>query len=131
MQPDTRATVLVLDNNAEELMELVTALEDRYDFEDAPDGEVLIDRTAEIFPDIIILDDMTLSPNCYEVCQNIKSNPATRHIPIVIMSDLSATELESEVGLLGADDYICRPINTPELTEKIDTLLSFAVPLCG
>ena len=121
-----RSSVLIIDNNAEELMQLITYMEDKYDLTDVSSGEECIDKAPNICPDVILVDDMIVEPNCYDVCQALKSDPVTGEIPIILMSDLTADELEDEVGYLGSDDYICKPIDKKELLEKIDTLLAFS-----
>ena len=122
---DERSTILLLDNNSEELMQLVTYMEDVYSLTEVSEGEDLIKVAAESCADLILLDDMMSEPNCYDICQYLKSDDQTQAIPIIIMSDLSPDELESEINFLGSDDYICKPIKQAELLEKIDTLLAF------
>ncbi|MEE8056333.1 MAG: response regulator [Pseudomonadales bacterium] len=121
-----RSSVLIIDNNAEELMQLITFMEGKYKLTDISSGKECIDCALELSPDVILMDDMIIEPNCYDVCQALKADPVTGDIPIILMSDLSANELEDEVVYLGSDDYICKPIVKNELLEKIDTLLSFS-----
>lgn len=120
-----RASILILDTNMEEMMQLLAILEDRYSFIEAAEGEACIHQVSEVYPDLILIDDMLTEPNCYDFCHSIKADPATRKIPIILMSDLEASDLEEEISMLGCDDYICKPLNKEELREKVDTLLSF------
>ena len=119
-------SVLIVDNDAEELMQLFAYMEDKYLLADVSGGEECIDQAPTLCPDLILVDDMIVEPNCYDVCQRLKSDPITEAIPIILMSDLSVEELEEEVEYLGSDDYICKPIVKTELLEKIDTLLAFS-----
>ena len=121
-----RFSVLIIDNNAEELMQLITFLEEKYELTDVSGDEECIAHAQDVCPDVILVDDMIVEPNCYDACRALKSDPVTGEIPIILMSDLSEVELEEEVGYLGTDDYICKPIVKTELLKKIATLLSFS-----
>lgn len=120
-----RSNVFIVDNNAEELMQLIAFMEDHYELAEVASGWECVSQAAIASPDLILIDDMIQDPNCYDICQALKDDSATGEIPIILMSDLNADELEDEVDFLGTDDYICKPIAKAELLEKIDTLLSF------
>ncbi|MGK0442518.1 MAG: DNA-binding response OmpR family regulator [Pseudohongiellaceae bacterium] len=122
---DTRSNIMVIDNNSEELMQLITCLEGKYILTELPEGGDFTGVATAGCVDLILLDDMLAEPNCYDICQDLKSDDQTKNVPIIIMSDLDASELEREINFLGSDDYICKPIKQEELLEKIETLLSF------
>ncbi len=122
---EKRGNILIYDCSSEELMQLVSVMESMYELIDVPDGNECIDNAMEIQPDLILVDDMAIEPNSYDICHLLKANRSTEQIPIILMSDLSSDDLEDEVNFVGSDDYICRPIERDELLEKIDTLLSF------
>jgi len=123
---DNRSNILVIDNNSEELMQLVTFMEEGYRLTEIAENEDLVEAASEKCADLILLDDMMTEPNCYDICHYLKADKQTQTIPIIIMSDLAPDELESEINFLGSDDYICKPIKRDELIEKIETLLSFS-----
>ena len=124
---ENRSKLLIVGSNAEELMGLISYLEDHYDLADVdfPPGTEPAERVAAHYPDLILVDDMLAEPNCYELCHILKSDTATQHVPIVLMSDLSVQELEQEIELIHADDFIARPIQKNELLEKVETLMEF------
>lgn len=124
MEP--QASILILDTDSEELMQLLTFLEESYLLTDIQDGGDFLRQAEQLAPDLILLDDMVAEPNCYDICQSLKASELTERVPIILMSDLTASELDQEINSLGADDYICRPIQRDELREKIATLLSFS-----
>lgn len=75
-------------------------------------------------PDLVLLDVRMPKMNGYEVCEQIKTNPTTGHIPVVF---LSAKGQESEVltGLeAGAAEYILKPFSPDQLAERVKTILS-------
>ncbi len=117
--------MLIVSSNSEELMQLITILEDRYDIAESPGGEDCIDRATDLSPDMILVDDMIIEPNCYEICQLLKADTASQGVPVVLMSDLQADELEQELNNIDADDYVCKPFVKQHLLEKIETLLAF------
>lgn len=123
---ENKYSILIVDANSEELMQLIAFMEDKYDLTDVNNGTACIEQAVTTYPDLILLDDMASEPNCYEVCHTLKSDSDTQNIPIILMSDLNAEELEDEIAYLMSDDYICKPIQRADLLEKVDTLLAFS-----
>lgn len=121
-----RPQILIVDNNPEELMQLIAYMEQDYELVETLNGDECLSRMTDLHPDLILVDDMIVEPNCFEVCQKLKSDPGTDEIPIILMSDLGKAELEAEADSLGSDDYICKPLQKAELLDKIGTLLSFS-----
>lgn len=122
---EQRSSILVCDANSEEMMQLLSIMEERYKLIDVDNGTACLEKAETTLPDLILLDDMALEPNCYEVCTQLKQDAQTRDIPVVLMSDLPPHDLDEEITIVGADDYICKPFPADELLEKIDTLLMF------
>lgn len=90
----------------------------------AQDGEEAIKKIKEELPKLVLLDLILPGLNGFEVLKEIKSNPATAKIPVIILSNLGQTE-EVEKGLkLGADDYLIKAHFTPdEIVDKIRKVL--------
>jgi CheY-like chemotaxis protein len=121
--------ILIIDNNSEELMQLISFLEGKYDIIDAEEGLACFEQAATLCPDLILVDDSLIEPNCYEVCRGLKSDSLTGEIPIVLMSDLEDDELASELTYLNCDGYVRKPFAKDDLMEKIDLfILSDASP---
>ncbi|MFP3854186.1 MAG: response regulator transcription factor [Anaerolineales bacterium] len=85
----------------------------------ARDGEEALELALKEHPDLVLLDIRMPRMSGYEVCQLIKDNEATKHIPVVF---LTAKGQESEVqqGMkAGATDYILKPFSPDTLVERL------------
>jgi len=89
-----------------------------------PDGEGVVDAISQTMPDIVLLDIMMPVQDGISILKEMKGNPETAPIPVVI---LSAKGQEKDVvkGLeLGASDYIAKPFAPSELIARIKRILS-------
>lgn len=87
-------------------------------------GEGVVDTVSKILPDIVILDVMMPIQDGISILKEIKANPKTKHIPVVI---LSAKGQEKDIikGMeIGASDYISKPFSPSELIVRIKRILS-------
>ncbi len=118
------ARILIADDNQQncELLEAYLSDED-YDIAFASDGRQTIDRVAEQLPDLILLDIMMPKLSGYEVCQQLKANPATRDVPVLIVTALNEQgDIEKAVAA-GCDDFLSKPVNRVELKTRVRSLL--------
>ena len=98
-----------------------------YEVITALDGEQALDRLKKDRPDLIVLDIMMPKLDGYEVCKAIKSNPDTRHIPVILLS-AKGRNVDQKMGYdVGADDYITKPFSPRKLVERINQLLGQTV----
>src|ERR1700737_4089254 len=89
----------------------------------APDGAAGLAKARAEKPDFIILDLMLPRMPGLEVCKILKSEPATRHIPILMLT-ARAEEIDRIVGLeFGADDYVTKPFSPREVVLRIRAIL--------
>jgi two-component system alkaline phosphatase synthesis response regulator PhoP len=89
----------------------------------ASDGETAIKRGRADRPDLIVLDLMLPKVSGLEVCRALKSDPVTKHIPIVMLTVMSDVT-DKVVGLeLGADDYMSKPFSPRELVARVNAVL--------
>ncbi len=87
----------------------------------ANDGfDALLKINSEI--DLVLLDVMMPKLDGYDVCKKIKENPSTSNIPIIFLTAKSSTEDEYSGLVLGADDYIKKPIAMENLLLRINNL---------
>ncbi|MCX8007325.1 MAG: response regulator [Coriobacteriia bacterium] len=87
------------------------------------DGRSAVEAAEREQPDLILLDVMMPEMNGYEAARLIKQNPATSHIPVVMLSAKSQ-QYEIRQGLdCGAEEYVCKPFTPRALLEKVDELL--------
>jgi len=115
-----KATILVVDDTPDNLALMMDLLKDTYKVRLANSGERALKMLAgSPPPDLILLDIMMPGMDGYEVCQQLKSNPATRDIPVVFLT--AKTEVEDERrGLeVGAVDYLTKPVSPPIVLARI------------
>ncbi len=114
---------LIVDD-ADEILELVgLTLEDDYDIRTASDGIEAIASVAQQPPDIIVLDVMMPRKTGYEVCNELKDDPATSGIPILMLSARGETAHVKKGFYAGADDYLPKPFDPEELLLRTRALL--------
>jgi len=89
----------------------------------ATDGAAALSLVGSFGPDLVLLDVMMPVKNGYEVCQQLKSDPATRGVKVILLS-AKGRDVEVAKGLeLGADAYVTKPFSTRELVAKVKELL--------
>jgi signal transduction histidine kinase len=121
---ETRTTILTVDDNEALRYSLVRTLTDAgYTVLEAKTGAEALEMASKL-PDLITLDVNLPDIDGFKVCQRIKSNPATNHIPVL---HVSSTFVEPEYraqGLKGgADGYLAEPIDRAELLATVGALL--------
>ena len=91
--------------------------------EEAADGQEALTRIAETQPDLVLLDWMLPAMSGLEVCRQIRRRPATRDLPVIMVT--ARTEDQDAVRGLntGADDYITKPFSTEALIARMRALL--------
>jgi len=117
------ARVLVVDDlppNVKLLEAKLTA--EYFDVVTAYDGPSAIAAAQTKFPDVILLDVMMPGMDGFEVCRRLKTDPATMHIPVIMVTALS--EISDRVRGLeaGADDFLTKPVNDVALFARIKSL---------
>ena len=95
-----------------------------YTVESAYSAEEAYKAVAEAHPDLIILDIMMPRVSGIEVCNKLKSDPATREILILIVSARDAQDDRIEGLTHGADDYVSKPFHLRSLVRKIEHMLA-------
>ncbi|OAN53726.1 DNA-binding response regulator [Paramagnetospirillum marisnigri] len=125
----SKPLILIVEDEAS----LVTML--RYNLEkegyrvcEAGDGEEALTVLAERKPDLVLLDWMLPSLSGIEVCRQLRRKPATRELPVIMLT-ARGEEGDKIRGLnTGADDYLTKPFSLPELMARIRALLRRAAP---
>ena len=92
------------------------------------EGQALFAALAHTEPQLILLDIMLPGMDGIEILKNLRGNPATAHIPVIIAS-AKGTEYDKVVGLdLGADDYLAKPFGMMEMVSRIRAVLRRTAP---
>jgi two-component system phosphate regulon response regulator PhoB len=119
------ARILVVDDEIDVVRMVVRTLEARgHVVEVARDGEAALARVAASTPDLVVLDLNLPRVDGIEVCRQIKSKPATHHIPVVMMSAAYVSLNDAEVsGGLGADEFVMKPFVRETLIRNVERLL--------
>jgi diguanylate cyclase (GGDEF)-like protein len=118
-------SILVVDdelNNLHLLSEILS--EKHYKIRRAINGSIALKSVQVILPDLILLDINLPDITGYEVCERLKSNPATQHIPIIFISALNETLDKVKAFSVGAVDYISKPFEVAEVIARIDNQLA-------
>jgi two-component system phosphate regulon response regulator PhoB len=116
--------ILVVEDD-EDIMELISYnLErERYSVIRAESGEAALAATTNSRPDLVLLDLMLPETDGLEVCRQLKNNPGTRAVP-VIMVTAKGEEPDVVAGLeVGADDYVSKPFRPKELMARVRAVL--------
>jgi len=115
--------LLLIEDNADVVTYIVSLLEKDYGIRTAPNGQIGIEKALEMVPDIIISDVMMPEKDGYEVCETLKMDERTSHIPIILLT-AKAEETDRIAGLRkGADAYLMKPFNKEELFVRLEKLV--------
>ncbi|MEL7252240.1 MAG: ATP-binding protein [Bacteroidota bacterium] len=124
-----KSLVLVVEDNPDLRQHITTILQNHFRVITAEDG-VKGERLAiEHIPDVIISDVMMPQKDGYQLCNDLKSNTKTSHIPIVMLTAKAGQENKMEGFSLGADAYLTKPFNGDELLLRIKNLIDSRVKL--
>ncbi len=117
-------SILIVDDEPDNFDVIETLLAKQgYQLHYASSGQKALDRLEKIPIDLILLDVMMPELDGIEVCRKIKTNPKYFHIPIIIVTALTAKEDLARCLELGADDFISKPVSGVELRARIHSLL--------
>lgn len=111
--------ILAIDDNDVNLVMLKAMLSEEYDVVTLSDGTIAENQAMSIKPDLILLDVLMPGKDGLTICSELKANPATQQIPIIIISARNTSDDIATGFLAGADDYLCKPFSTTELQIRI------------
>jgi two-component system OmpR family response regulator len=117
--------ILIVDDDAEivELLEDVLERDGRFDVKTASSGYEAGMTTEKFRPELILLDYMLPDVNGNVVCQTIRRNPEFENIKIIIISGVVKQDEIAQLLKSGAEEFIRKPFNITELTDKISAVL--------
>lgn len=119
------AKILVVDDEEHIVMILKDSLEfSGFQVVTAYNGEEALDRVAQDHPDLVVLDIGMPKLDGWEVCRRLKSDEATKNIPIIILTAYAQASDQRKGAQLGADRFVTKPCDLTYLVEEINTLLA-------
>lgn len=116
-------TVLIVDDNPDIRTYLNDILSETYAVLQAENGDIGYELASSEIPDLIISDVMMPGKDGITLCQELKSQITTSHIPVILLTARTSTVYEIEGLQTGADDYITKPFNAKIVKARIKNLL--------
>jgi DNA-binding response OmpR family regulator len=124
-----KSRILIIDDQPSEVKMVRMALEAAgYDVSHAYNGREGLEKAAGEMPDLIILDVMMPEKDGFVACADLKRNPATSAIPVIVLTSVESSSLifpdaESAAGTPHADEYIDKPVDPNFLLKRVERLL--------
>ncbi len=123
-QNNLQENILIVDDLPENVRLLSSVLKDKgYEIDSATDGKMALSMVEVKCPDLILLDIMLPVLDGYQVCRVLKSQPETRHVPIIFLSGLDSELDKVEAFKIGGADYITKPFFLEEVIFRVQTQL--------
>jgi two-component system alkaline phosphatase synthesis response regulator PhoP len=120
----SRGKVLVVDD--EEYIQHILNFSfsaEGYEVMTAGDGEEAIKKAKSTKPDVIVLDIMMPKMDGYAACKQIKSDPVTKSIPVILLT-AKGRDVDRKLGTeAGADDYVVKPFSPGRLIERVEGIM--------
>ena len=120
----TNADLLLVEDDAA-IAELVSwhFSRDNFTVRHTPDGEEALLLAREKVPDVVLLDWMVESLSGIEVCRQLRRNPETANVPIIMLTARGEEEDRVRGLETGADDYVTKPFSPRELVARVGAVL--------
>jgi len=116
--------VLLIEDNADVITYLSAFLSYHYRIASATDGQQGIEKAVEMIPDLVVSDVMMPEKDGFEVCETLKADERTSHIPIILLTARSGQAARIEGLSHGADAYLAKPFNKEELLVRMEKLIA-------
>ena len=115
--------VLIIDDNIDIRTYLRSVLSEKYNVSEAADGKAGLELARKIVPDIVLSDIMMPVMDGLAFCQQLKTDKAISHIPVILLTARSLDEQRAEGYEHGADAYLSKPFSLRLLLSRIDNLI--------
>ena len=123
MTPEATPKILVVDDEPRNIRLMEAVLTSHgYAVTSASSGPEALERVKGDLPDLVLLDIQMPEMNGYDVCRRIRDDPATRFLPVVMVTS-SDSEVRVSAIEVGADDFITKPLNQQELLARVRSLI--------
>ena len=124
--PLGRSSILVVDDNEDMRHYLARILGEHYDVRTAGDGAAALLAVRSHPPDLVLTDVMMPRVNGVELTRNLRADPSTAHIPVIMLSARAGPEAAVDGIGAGADDYLTKPFTSAELLARCRTSIELA-----
>ena len=124
MMKNEQPTILVVDDAASNIDILLELLSDDYDIMVALDGESALELASKESFDLILLDITMPKMDGYEVCTILKSDDATKDIPVIFITAKTDEKSIEKAYKVGGIDYVTKPFKFLELSARVKTQLN-------
>jgi len=125
-ESEERPLVLVADDNADMRQYLVHMLSERYAVRAVADGQAALAAIRERAPELVLSDVMMPNLDGFGLLREIRGNPESRTMPVILLSARAGEESRVEGMEQGADDYLIKPFSARELLARVQTHLQMA-----
>jgi len=120
-----KGDIMIVDDTPANLRLLSQMLvEQGYHVRPVPDGSLALAAVRAEPPDLILLDIRMPGMNGYEVCEHLKADAKTRHIPIIFISALDTIQDKVKAFTVGGADYVTKPFQVEEVLARVETHLA-------
>nr|AGC72318.1 PAS/PAC domain protein [uncultured bacterium A1Q1_fos_1093] len=116
---EKKATVLLVDDNADMLTYVKQLLDKQFNVVTAKHGKQALEKISIGLPDLIVSDIMMPVMDGHQLLKTVKESPSTRHIPVILLSARAGEEAKVEGIEAGADDYLVKPFSAKELLSRV------------
>jgi signal transduction histidine kinase len=123
---DHKPVVLLVDDNADMREYVMGLLSGRFDVVPAANGRAALEAAAQRLPELVLTDVMMPEMDGFALLAALRQNPATRLIPVIILSARAGEEARIEGLDAGADDYLTKPFTARELLARVEAQLKMA-----
>ena len=123
---DERPTVLIADDNADMRSYLTGVLTPHFAVREASDGAVALAAISERAPDVLVSDVMMPNIDGIELVSRLRQDPATRTLPVILLSARAGSEAAIHGLGVGADDYVAKPFTAQELLARVRAQIRMA-----
>ncbi|MDZ8050909.1 MAG: ATP-binding protein [Aulosira sp. ZfuVER01] len=120
------AHILIVDDNADMRDYVKRLLGQRYEVEAVEDGMAALNAIHQRLPDLVLTDVMMPRLDGFALLRELRADPMTRELPIVLLSARAGEESRIEGLQAGADDYLTKPFSTRELLARVEANLKMA-----
>ena len=120
---ESKPLALVVEDNADLRRFIKNSIGENWQVIEASDGEEGVKKAIELLPDLVVSDLMMPRKDGYALCDELKTNELTAHIPIILLTAKAAIGSKLKGLRTGADDYLTKPFSTEELLVRMENLL--------